>query len=482
MDKFWFFKPLKLFRAVVGLFSDWWDSRSFLSLLRGSPALIMVLLVFGVLIADQTREDTERIFRYERAAAAAVQEEDYDVARVCYDKLVRLDAEQPRYKYALAVLAEKQDQAEQARRMMSQLAPADRTGFGPAHYWLANDRLQKEEKTAEDVEFIRIHMLRAVDDQPGIVNAHAVLSRIYLVRREPKRAAEHLALVVQRQPSQRLALAMLYAQLGRKEEFVEQARLATKYWRELAEQNPTNVQLRLKWAQCETLLQNHPEAARILQTAMASQQDDRYRQALAGVLAAWSDRIPPENLSRKLELLQQALSLAPESAEVLQRLAPFAVKENPNYEEVRKQLHEILARGKAQATVHMILGTIATQEDDFEAALFHLEQAHQQNARMPQVSNNLAWVLAHRDPPDLERALKLADVAVELAPRMAAIRETRGVIHIKMKQWKKAITDLEMALPLLSAAQQKSVHEHLALAYEQIGNEALAESHRKLAE
>jgi len=480
-DKHWFLKPTRVVRATVVFLHDWWFSRSFLGLLRGLPAVLVVLVLVGFLLTAGATTRQELARHYEDAARDALDEDDDDAAKVLYDKLVRLDSTEPKYRFALALLAARQDDVERARRLMAQLAPLDETGYGPAHFWLANDRLKEKEKTSDDLRFTQTHLLRAVDAEPNNIRAHALLSQMYAGKNDPQRAADHLEQVVDRQPMTRMGLALLYAQLGRSEEATEQARHYADYCTHQLENDPGNDNLRLNLARAEALLGNYKLSAEMLRKAMAESNDARYRHMLASVLASWSDRLPSKQFSKKLELIQQAVTLAPDNPAVLQRLARFVLRESAEAEQVRKQLHEILASGKAQSTIHMILGTLATQEDDLDTAVLHLEQAYRQNPGMPSVANNLAWALAHRDPPQLDRALKLADAAVQLAPRNAQIRETRGAIHIKLKNWKDAITDLETALPGLPSKTQNKVHADLALAYENLGDRVLASKHRELA-
>lgn len=444
--------------------------------------MLLVLTVVGFLLTNASKTDAELTRRYEDAASTALEGDDYEAAKVFYDKLVRLDPTDPKYKFALALLAEQQDDIERTRRLMAQLAPLEQTQYGPAHFWQANDRLKQEKKTDDDLQFVQTHMLRAVDSDPNNIRAHAVLSQVYAIRKDARRAADHLEQVVDHQPAARMGLALLYAQLGKPDEATKQARMYAEHCYDRLRKSPADDNLRLSLARAETLLNNHKQAAGILREGMARSRDVRFPQMLATVLVAWSDRLPQEQLSTKLELIQQAVTLAPNNSAVLQRLAPFALKENAESKQVRELLLDILASGKAPATVHMILGTIASQEDDLEKAVLHLEQAYQQNPRMPQVTNNLAWVLAHRNPADLQRALKLADAAVQLAPRSPEIRETRGMIHVKMKNWRNAVTDLETAIRgLHRPAQRRSVHESLAQAYKNLGDNELARKHREMA-
>ncbi len=71
----------------------------------------------------------------------------------------------------------------------------------------------------------------------------------------------------------------------------------------------------------------------------------------------------------------------------------------------------------------------------------HLEQAQQRNARIPEVLNNLAWGLAQKDEPDLERALQLAEAAQGLSPN-PEICDTAGTILAKLGRPREAVTQL----------------------------------------
>ena len=95
-----------------------------------------------------------------------------------------------------------------------------------------------------------------------------------------------------------------------------------------------------------------------------------------------------------------------------------------------------------------------------DEARLHWEQALRLEPEMGVVANNLAWVLAHDEPPDLTRALELAERAVQSKPSDSRFRGTRGVVLMKLGRSSEAITDLEAEL----AGNPNRSSTHLALA------------------
>jgi predicted Zn-dependent protease len=91
--------------------------------------------------------------------------------------------------------------------------------------------------------------------------------------------------------------------------------------------------------------------------------------------------------------------------------------------------------------------------------------------------NNLAWVLMQDEDPDLERALKVADSALAMAPDRAEIRETRGQILLGLERWKEAVAELELALQELGG--RPRLHRGLAEGYRRLGETELAEEHQR---
>jgi Flp pilus assembly protein TadD len=112
-------------------------------------------------------------------------------------------------------------------------------------------------------------------------------------------------------------------------------------------------------------------------------------------------------------------------------------------------------------------------------ARLHWERANQLAPDMPAIANNLAWLLSQSAPPDLPRALQLADMAVEKSPREMNFRDTRGHILMKLGRWKEALADLEAALP--TTPNPAEMHLSLAEVYRHLDAPAMAAEHQRLA-
>ena len=80
----------------------------------------------------------------------------------------------------------------------------------------------------------------------------------------------------------------------------------------------------------------------------------------------------------------------------------------------------------------------------------------------------------------MKRALALANAALKNAPDHPYLRETRGQILLKMKEYHEAIPDLEFALSAKEL--EVPIHLSLATAYEAIGLSEVAQKHLELAE
>jgi tetratricopeptide (TPR) repeat protein len=473
--------PKRLLWALAVFVNDWWWSRPWKRLLYCAPILGVAGLALVVSVWYLFTPTPRISYRYATVANRAIASGDYKTAELYTRKLIALEPANPEYRYSRAQLAAAAKDTDRAWAYMKELAPDDRAGYAKAHLWQAAQMLSgQRERTKEELALARRHLERAVDGLPENIDARGLLVQLYVADQQYEKAALHLAVVAEERPAARLGLARIHAFLGDKELARKEAEAVSVHFAKLLHQNPDDIEARVRLAETYTFLEDYRRAVELLENGLKRKNDDRYRQLLSQVYVIWSDHLPPEAVSERLEYVQRAMDYNPAEYEVLKRMAQFAAKDSPHSQQMRQQLHEVLASGKAQATVHMILGTIGIQDGDLDKALFHLEQAHAQNGQIPAVVNNLAYLLARVDPPQLDRALQLADAAVELAPRSAEIRETRGDIHFRLQNWKQTISDLEIALGVFP--DRKSLHEKLAVAYEQLGETELAAQHRKNSE
>jgi tetratricopeptide (TPR) repeat protein len=150
----------------------------------------------------------------------------------------------------------------------------------------------------------------------------------------------------------------------------------------------------------------------------------------------------------RFALLNEALNLFPNHRDVLEKLSIYLREGTPDEVERAKKAIEdnIAAGGQDSAIGHMILGTEAYRKNDMESAKYHWDVAVKLNPEgIPQVTNNLAWLLSDTKPYDFDRALMLVNKALDAQPR-PEFRSTRGHILKKMGRTRDAYPDLQEGL------------------------------------
>jgi Flp pilus assembly protein TadD len=282
-----------------------------------------------------------------------------------------------------------------------------------------------------------------------------------------------------------LIAAHLSSQVGQGASAKQWGERAEQFYKEQLLASPGDLNARMNLARSLMLLQRESEAAQLLLEGHNITGDQELKRAAGEALATWVHRIQKsepateENLVRRLQVLKQAVELAPTNALVLdvlvQAVIACAENTNPRVETLRKSILSSLD----PESMHFIEGTVLLMRGDVFGAREHLEVASKHMENLPGVLNNMAVVLYQQENPDMERALSLSEAALERMPYQPYLRETRGQILVRMEQYERAIEDLEFALRAPELA--GPVHESLATAYQELGRKELAEEHRAMA-
>ena len=193
---------------------------------------------------------------------------------------------------------------------------------------------------------------------------------------------------------------------------------------------------------------------------------------------AWAQRCPGDPL-KQLRLYQQSLTHDPENENAWAALVRLAQGGSTGAEPARAYLHSFQVSDAPPAMLYAALGSDAWNRGEAGKARECLSKAHQLDPEVPDVVNNLAWVLATSNPKDLPRALELINQAIAQSPKNASYRDTRGCILAEMGRWKDALLDLETALAAFPKKQD--IHVRLAEVYRQLGMKTMAEEHHRLA-
>ncbi len=447
------------------------------------PALLAALAIALVAVAalmTSSRDGT--IQHYARGAARQLQARDYPAALVCHERLVQLGSERPEHRFGLVQVLEALGKPRRAEAIARELAPTNRPGYLPAQLWLGRRLCVLAGRSSEAARDAELHLRQVPDDHPSAVEAHTLLGWMFFASGKPALAEQHLEKASPERPELLFLLTQVYLKLGKTETAREAARRAVRTFHRQSATDPSDVQARVHWATATMILEDFAGTETILEEGLKRRDDPRFHQTLAILYQVWSDALARKGqvrLGERLELVERGLEHDPDNVELLVRLARTIPTGGPWGERARALLRALLASGKARAGIHFALGIDAWEQGRRAAARSHWEHALRLSPRFAAVANNLAWLLAHEEPPELDRALQLINLALDRRPNDPMYRDTRGRILLKMGRWDDALADLETALagnPTLPG-----LHGALAEAYDHLGDPAMAAEHRRLA-
>jgi tetratricopeptide (TPR) repeat protein len=475
--------------ALLRFTADWWATREWRWLAIATPAIVVGSVVLVGFFQTRFASVKGLAAAYTKQAQSAVRAQEYTRAEMLYRKAATHRPRDPQLKFARAIVLDKMDRTPEAYSVMQSIAPLDdedANSYGDAHLWIAQALLSKHVTDENPGVLANAHLNAILEKSPEHVEAHRIKTNLAINLGNGSAALKHFPFIVAKYPETRIIYARILEKANQTEEAMRQAKQAKDYYsirfpeRVVGETNPLTLGEWLDWASSSSIQNQFFEAVVILRRA-SSHVDNKsaIRQALAGVYVRWTkhiDEVNSPNISQQLQLLGQALQIAPDNPQVLERIALLIGRDGDADAIAENMLQDALVNGTAPAVVHFLLGTRAASNGDMEAAKSHLEQARLLNPNTPVVLNNLAWVLAGRGSDQMTTALEYANQAVKLQPYQANFRDTRGQIHIRLENWQEGIADLEEALRKLKGSEQ--IHTSLAKGYEALGRTDMAALHQ----
>ena len=130
-----------------------------------------------------------------------------------------------------------------------------------------------------------------------------------------------------------------------------------------------------------------------------------------------------------------------------------ATRRKPNRS--RPALLKAVASDQPSAMAHFALSNLYWVEGELDKAQWHVKQAYGigPEFRVRDQQSGLDDGTSKRDP-DLERALTLAETALQTAPTDPRFLDTYGSILVLQKKYDEAITSLQKALPKRRSSEQ----------------------------
>ncbi|MEE3368564.1 MAG: tetratricopeptide repeat protein [Planctomycetota bacterium] len=468
--------PFRLVAAMRG-------HREWRHLLFGMPAVVG-LVTMGVVALRIDLQASVLLEAYDREALSAFQKEDWEKAKLMYDRLLLLaNSDRPRANYNLGIVLERQGEMERAFAIMRQIAPADTGGFAQAHRWLAEKALQVPDtlRSEEARNVLKAHYEHARLRLPRDPTIYYGLAQCYIAAGVVSKASENLLTASRLSPEYYFSLGLWQHRINQRKRARVSFEQAAAYYASVVARDPENATARFRWASCQTNLGNPRESLRILAEGAQLDKSTNYAPAMAYSCVYIFDFIQGAKAvdhQVRLSWLRQALRHVPNFPPALTRLSAYAVGQAD--EEVAEMLEVLLTTGANVAFVHFVAGIRNWKTGDQDKSLFYFSRAYKLDPKMAGIGNNLAWVLSQKEHPDLERALKIIESVLRVEDKNPQYRDTRGQIFVKLSRWEEALDDLEFALQAPAMSANKGLHQALADTYEALGQESLASKHRQI--
>lgn len=479
------YRLLVALSSVMTWFGSWGSLASTRGLYfrRGLPALALMLtiasaLTWGVSLQGAVEQDYRD--RMKRALAAQKPQLACELGRRL---MLRGDASSEiKMLFGEALLGT--DDREWGERLWLELAPDDRAGYPPAHRRraLALAAEMGSKLTAEGLQRLRWHLEHSGTD-PDVMVEQLWASYFQTVGL-PEQSIRHMETAVKIDPRLMWQLANLYR--GAKNLAAENRvlRESEVYLVKAVQATPDDRELRILLAMTLVRLSKIDEAERVMLEGLARfDLPEMRRSACEFYLMRFDQTLlqQPSAHARQLEFVLKALELDDAFVEVYNRCV-LLYERSPKSESadaLRTRLLERCEGDRSPALAHFALSSFYLVDRDATTAEQHLWQSNRLDGGLAVVSNNLAWILAHHDQPDLEKSMELALEAVKAAPNEPRFIDTYATVLLKQGRFDQAITQFESILPFVP--DKRSVHRKLADAYRQAGQLSLAQRHQEMS-
>ncbi len=459
----------------------------------GIPAIAAMMLAVSSVIFTMT--STKVIDeRYRSFMQRSIMMEDYKTAVILGGRLVsnRNNVDSPtRFEYAIALA--KNGEHSRSEAILSDLAPTDKPGYPVAHFRKAQLLAVEVAKSsnAKNLSELRWHLENCDDERSEeLLRLWAVY---YVTVGLPDEAIKPLEKAAQVNPRLHFGLSALYNEIGNKPGEVRHLRLAETELRRILKENPLLMNDRATYSQVLMKLNRVEEAeALILKGVQIDNGLEMRRHAAKFYISRFqiSRKEHPNDLMTQFHLLEKSLRYDLGIQEVYQHLIDLyriieyeseeGEEEGEEAKAIREKLNEILVEGKAPALAHFALSSIAKMDGKNEEAFEHLKQAYKQNPNIPSVLNNLAWMYANQEKPELSRALELAQSAIKYFPNDPIFHDTIAMIYMKQEKYSDALAEYEA---IIGISQNKlEIYNNLAIICNKLNLRTQANSYAEKAQ
>jgi tetratricopeptide (TPR) repeat protein len=335
---------------------------------------------------------------------------------------------------------------------------------------------------------------RGSDDDPSHVPTRLALAKLALQRNDLEEAESQVIPVIRDEPTN-LAGLMIFGRVLIAHHDVVSATVIANRASAAAPQSPLPDLLH-----GEIALARKDSGAALLSFQKAVLQDPNSTDAVEGLIHAYSGG----DVKRPMLLaMEQIASQQPRSPTLLEisgrlfaqhgwnndarRCLESALQVDSSRSSAALELARVLVASgdEREASRYAVLvpgisqileGAAAEQRGDQSAAIVHYDAAVRAGDRTSIAANNLAWIFAESGR-DLDRAVQLAQHAVELAPTDPGVLDTLGFVRLRRREYSDSVRVLQQALTIARdthAPELPTIEQHLRAAYLNSGQPELA--------
>jgi tetratricopeptide (TPR) repeat protein len=153
-----------------------------------------------------------------------------------------------------------------------------------------------------------------------------------------------------------------------------------------------------------------------------------------------------DNGEARLADLDRAVALAPDDTDLLYRRAAYLI-EARQYAKAQKDLDAGLAKAPEDGNLLFYQARLLAETSRYPEAVAVLDRVIKVDPGNVTVLNERCWTRGMWGR-QLDQAMPDCDAAVTAAPKSGAIRDSRGLVHLRAGRLDKAIADYDAALAL----------------------------------